>query len=146
MSYLSDFCSSFEDICEKLDNIQLFSDFKSLKHKLMEYHSLICKLKLILNSAQCLQKGKFVKFNEFKEKIIWYENKLETLKSLNYNHDENNLENFEGSFHKNSIIEIIINYILFKIVENENEVLTNILARRDFVFNNGRSLEIHKSG
>lgn len=102
MEYLSDFYSSFEDICDKLDNIKLFSDFKSLKHKLMEYHSLICRLKLILNSAQCLQKGKFVKFNEFKEKIIWYENKLETLKSLNYIHDENNFRNSEGIFNKSS--------------------------------------------
>jgi len=108
MAYINDYCCSFEDICEKLDNIKIFTDFPSLKSRTIQFHNLIDQLKWTLTKANSCQQKDIEKSKDYIEKIIFYESQLETLISINKIHVDTTkfkrekifFKNLEGSFSK----------------------------------------------
>jgi hypothetical protein len=112
MLYLNDYYNNFEDVCNKLDGIKVYTDFPSLKSRSIEFNDSLNQLKIILNKL-IKSYGKAVEFEKLKDTILTYEKRLEILKALNkmqicngdYN-QENMFTNLKGSNILNLITRI----------------------------------------
>jgi len=96
MIYLKDYYNNFENICDRLDEIEIFTNSPSLRYRTIEFHTYLDQLKETIANGNKLQKGSFN--IDFMEKILCYEEKFEVFQTLNNNNNE--IEKFNDKSNK----------------------------------------------
>ena len=105
--YLKDYILNFENICERLDSIGFFDEKKSVKSRLIEFHSLLGQLKVTLFEINKLQNIALYGYDDLKDKILKYENQLKMFICLNINTDYKESRYEDGKALKS--LKILIN-------------------------------------